>query len=375
MPSKKAFLILTFCLLLVATSGCISIKSGGNTAAKGYLGVFQSQDSGASWKSRGSILNTQGKVITLGNLTINKIEIDPNDSNAVYLATNNGLYFSYDAGESWQQAKYFVAKGITSVSGVAVDYQNKCTIFVAASNKIFKSTDCSRTFTEVYVDTTREGLVITNILTENYNNNVVYAANNKGDILKSDNYGVHWKLLKSVKDSNIKQVLVDKNDTRIVYFLTEKKGLYKTTDGGATWSDDLEVIVNNKKVKDPMNKAIAAFKDGLLGKYLAQDMTAKDTLILASKFGLLQTSDGGSTWKEIPLVTPDRGANIYSLAIDPKNSNNIYYGTDTTLYKSVDGGNTWQTQKAPTIGYINYLLINPNDPKIIYLGGKEIPKE
>jgi photosystem II stability/assembly factor-like uncharacterized protein len=312
--------------------------------------------------------------MTLGNVTINKIEIDPNDNNALYLATNNGLFYSYDGGEGWQQAKYFVTKQITNISSVAVDYFNKCTIFVAAGNKIYKSTDCSRTFLEVYVDTTREGLAITNILTEHYNNNVVYAANNKGDILRSDDYGLHWRLLKSVADS-IKQILVDKNDTRIVYFLTEKKGLFKTTDGGATWSDTVEVMIDNKKVVDPLNKAIGAFKDGKIGKYLVQDLTARDSLILACKFGLLKTTDGGATWKEIQLVTPDRGANIYSLAIDPKNSNNIYYGTDTTLYKSVDGGTTWQTQKAPTIGYINFLLIDSNDSKLIYLGGKEIPKK
>jgi photosystem II stability/assembly factor-like uncharacterized protein len=300
--------------------------------------------------------------------------LDPNDNNAIYLATNNGLFYSYDGGESWQLVKYFALKQINNISSVSVDYFNKCAIFVSAANKIYKSTDCSRTFTEVYVDTTREGLVITNIATENFNNNVVYASNNKGDILKSDDYGLHWRLLKSLSDS-IKQILVDNNDTRIIYFLTEKKGLFKTTDGGATWSDDLEVVIDNKKVKDPINKAIGNFKDGKLGKYLAQDLTQKDTLILACKYGLLRTTDGGMTWKEIQLVTPDRGANIYSLAIDPKNSNNIYYGTDTTLYKSVDGGNTWQTQKAPTIGYINFLLVDPKDSKFIYLGGKEIPKQ
>lgn len=374
MSSKKTLLIFIFCFLLVATSGCISIKSGGTTATKGYLGIFSSQDSGTTWKLKGSILNTQGKVIPLGSASIYKIEVDPNDNNAIYLATNFGMYYSYDGGESWTQAKYFVTKQITNISSVAVDHFNVCTIFVAAGNKIYKTTDCSRTFTEVYVDTTREGLVITNVLTEGYNNNVVYAANNKGDILKSDDYGMHWRLLKSVKDS-IKQILVDKDDTRIVYFLTEKLGLLKTTDGGATWSDDVEVTIDNKKVKDPINKAIAAFKDGKIGKYLAQDMSAKDTLIMACKFGLLKTTDGGMTWNELQLVTPDRGANIYSLAIDPKNSNNIYYGTDTTLYKSLDGGNTWQTQKAPTIGYINYLLIDPKDSKLIYLGGKEIPKK
>lgn len=373
MLNKKLPLILLIALLAVTVSGCISFKSETPTA-KGYLGVFQSADSGTVWKLKGAILNTQGKVLTLGNVTINQIELDPNDNEAVYLATDSGLLYSYDGGDSWTQTRYFADKEISKIASVTVDYFDTCTIFASSANKIYKSTDCSRSFTEVYVDTTRSGLIVTDLATEFYNNNVVYAANNKGDILKSDDYGIHWRLLKSVADS-IKQILVDKDDTRQVYFLTEKKGLFKTTDGGQTWSDDVEVEINKKKVKDPMNKAIAEFKDGKVGKYLAQVMTARDTLILACKWGLIKTTDGGTTWTDVPLVTPDRGANIFSLAIDPKNGNNIYYGTDTTLYKSVDGGNTWQTQKSPTIGYINFLKIDPKDSKIIYLGGKEIPKK
>ena len=335
MPNKKILIILLLGLLLIATSACISIKSG-STSQRDYLGVFQSIDSGATWKLKGGILNTQGKIYTLGNVTINKIVLDPNDNQAIYLATNSGLYYSYDGGDGWLQAKYFASKQINNISSVAVDHFNKCTIFVSAANKIYKSTDCSRSFTEVYIDTTREGLIINNLATEHYNNNVVYATNNKGDILRSDDYGMHWRLLRSYNDS-IKQILIDKDDTRIVYFLTEKKGLYKTTDGGATWSDDFEIEIKGKKVKDPINKAIIENKrsDAKIGKFLAQDLTKKNTLILASKWGLLRTTDGGMTWEEINLVTPDRGASIYSLAIDPKNGSIIYYGTDTTLYLSL----------------------------------------
>jgi len=369
MPNKKFLLITMFLSLTALLAGCVSIQTAPSTTSKGTLGVFKSADSGSTWKLDGTILNTQGKIMTLGNVSITKIVLDPNDHAAVYLATSSGLFYSYDAGDSWTQVKYFSAKQITAINDVAIDYFDKCTNFVASANKIYKSIDCSRTYTEVYVDTSRADLVITALATEHFNNNVVYATNNKGDILKSDDYGAHWKLIKSLTDT-IKQILVDKNDTRIVYFVTAKKGIFKTTDGGNTWSDQQ----GDKKNQDLINKALGAFNGGKTTKYFAQDLTKPNTFILACQYGLLQTVDGGLNWSEISLVTPDRGANIYALAIDPQNDKNIFYGTDTILYKSVDSGVTWSTQKAPTIGLINFLLIDPKDSSIMYLGGKEIPK-
>ena len=66
---------------------------------------------------------------------------------------------------------------------------------------------------------------------------------------------------------------------------------------------------------------------------------------------------------------------IYSLAVDPKNNNNIIYGTATIVFKSTDAGMNWQTQPSPVIGYANYLMYDPEDSNIIYLGGKAIPKK
>ncbi|OGY41722.1 MAG: hypothetical protein A2Y82_02470 [Candidatus Buchananbacteria bacterium RBG_13_36_9] len=358
---QKVFKI--FCLICVIfiLVSCVQIKTGpggGGTPGVLPLGIFKSNDSSVSWQSKALLANVQGKFLAITDVSINQIIMDPSDHNALYLATDQGLFYSYDASESWQQVTIF---GSAPINSIAVDYFNKCVVFVTAGQSIYKTDDCLRTWQELYFDKSRPNLQFTVIATEDYNKNFVYAANNLGEILKSTDYGKTWQTIKRFNNP-IKQILIDKDDTRIIYFCTESEGILKTTDGGKTWSDE--------KTETNINKGLDAFYDSKLIHYLTQDLTQKDSFMLASRYGLLKTTDGGKTWQGLELITPERGANIYGVAIDPKDNKIIYYGTDTTLYKSIDGGKNWATQKSPTSGTINILLIDSQDQKLIYLGAK-----
>jgi photosystem II stability/assembly factor-like uncharacterized protein len=352
------------CLIILLAS-CVQIKTGPSSpGAPGVLplGIFKSSDSSITWQSKALLSNVEGKLLAISDVSINQMVMDPTDHNAIYLATDQGLFYTYNAAESWQQATIF---GSAPINSIAVDYFNKCVIFVTAGQSIYKTDDCMRTWQELYFDKSRPNLQFTVIAAEGYNKNFVYAANNLGEILKSTDYGKTWQTIKRINNP-IRQILIDKDDTRIIYFCTESEGIIKTTDGGKTWSDE--------KPETNINKGLEAFYDSKLFHYLTQDLTQKDSFMLASRYGLLKTSDGGKTWESIELITPERGANIYSVAIDPKDNKIIYYGTDTTLYKSTDGGKNWATQKSPTSGAINVLLIDPQNSKIIYLGAKGIKK-
>ncbi len=358
--TKKIFLLAAFLILTITLSGCISIS---NTPTSGQstvlpLGIFRSDDSSTTWKSKSLLANVSGKLLAISDTSINQMIFDPADHKTLYAATDKGLYYTLDGADSWQQIEIF---GTAPINSVAVDYFNKCTVYAAAGQSIYKTDDCLRNWQELYFDKSRPELQFSVVATEGYNKNVVYAANNFGEILKSLDYGKTWQTIRRLNNP-IKQILIDKDDTRIIYFATESSGLFKTTDAGKTWSDE--------KPDADINKGLEPFYDSKQFHNLVQDLTQKNSLFLASKYGLLKTTDGGKTWQSIELITPERGANIYGLAVDPKNNRIIYYGTDTTLYVSSDGGKNWATQKSPTSGLINIILVDTQNPKIIYLGAK-----
>jgi photosystem II stability/assembly factor-like uncharacterized protein len=362
--NKKTYLLAFLGLSVFFLAGCITIKGTPQLGPVGVLGVYKTVDASTTWQSSNSFLNVEGKLLTIGDVTVNKIVMDPADHLTLYLASAQGLFYSYTGAQSWQRDDYFAE---TPINDVAIDYSDKCNVFVAKGNSIFRSSDCMRTWQRIYLDS-RSNFQITELKTDKYpkNKNFVYAGTNTGDVLKSLDSGATWNTVKRLQ-SPVAQILIDKDDTRIIYVATETGGIFKTIDGGTTWSD--------ANVGMDINQGLNQFPDARSFFFLAQDMTAKNTLILASRYGLTRTSDGGATWTAIKLITPQQSANIYSLAIDPKNAKNIYYGTDTIIYKSIDGGVNWSTQQAPTSGQVKFLLIDPQDSKTIYLGGKAIPKK
>lgn len=346
---KKRIILLIAIVFIMG--GCIKFKGAGiDTSIAG--GVYKSFDAGKTWAQKVALPTATG-VQNIGNRNVLKIEIDPSDRNAVYIGTReHGLLYSYDGGESWRNIAHFNNQ---KVLDVAVSYFDKCTIYATLSNKLWRSTDCGRTWKDVYTDT-REGVYVAAITADSYaqNQNVIYMGTSAGDILKSTDRGEHWANLYQIEKGAVKRIVLDRKDTRNVYAVSLGKGMFKSADAGSTWN---EVSLDTKQFKGADD-----IRD------MKQVLTAGNTFIIATYYGLLKTNDGGATWEEIKLNTPEREAQIYALAVDPKNGNNIYYGTDTTFYRSADGGATWQSASMPAPRAASYLLIDPQDSNMIYLG-------
>jgi photosystem II stability/assembly factor-like uncharacterized protein len=131
--------------------------------------------------------------------------------------------------------------------------------------------------------------------------------------------------------------------------------MYKSTDGGASWSDRLFGCCDKAPAIDPTNRT---------------------SLYGGTSSGVMKSSDGGTTWTETGLST---GANV--LALDPANPNVLYAATWASelsglrgVFKSTDGGASWLSineglgslviSRAP----VTALLINPANPQMLYAG-------
>lgn len=356
MLKNKISVSILFLALSVAVSGCSIKFNTGATEAADNGGIFASANKGDSWNAKNLIPTTTGKPKSLGGVNVNVLKFDPSDNKAIYSGSqDNGLFYTYDGGNNWNIAE---SLGPISIIDVAIDPADKCIIYVAFGNKVVKSKDCSRSWAQVYFDND-DKVTVNAIAIDHYNSNNVYIGLSRGEMLKSSDKGGSWHALKRF-DNKVEEILINSADSRIMFAATAEKGVFRTNDAGKSWTD---LSVNLKDFKDSNR-----FRD------LAISSKEPNLIILANNYGLIKSLDNGDTWSKIELITPEKEAIINAVALNPKNVDEIYYVTNTTFYRSLDGGKNWATKKLPTSRAGGKLLVDPVDGNLIYLGIKAVKK-
>ncbi len=224
------------------------------------------------------------------------------------------------------------------------------------------------------------------------NSNIAYAGAALGGVFKTTNGGTTWQPLSdAVPNLSVGDLAMDPNDPNKIYFGTgeanasgdsyEGVGLYRTSNAGATW--DFWGLPNSRHIGriaiDPTNtnRIFVAATGTLFG-------TNPDR-------GIYRTTDGGATWERVLFVS-DSTAGI-DVAINPGNPNIVFAalwerirspiyrrvgGVTSGIWKSTDGGNTWNRlagglpAPSQTIGRIG-LAIAPSGPDTIYASYSDDP--
>ncbi len=196
---------------------------------------------------------------------------------------------------------------------------------------------------------------LTDIAVHPKNNNIIYVGTAGGGVWKSQNGGVNFKPVFDKHNSSIGCIAIDpKKPDQVIWVGTGETwtrnsvsvgdGLYKSTDGGNNWkkigfedSERISSIVINPDNTDIVYVAVLGH---LWGDY--------------DKRGVFKTTDGGKTWTKILSGKKDTG--VSDLVIDPNNPNVLYAalwqfrrtpwsfnsgGYESKLLKSEDGGQTW----------------------------------
>lgn len=353
--SRKLSLLSIVAALVFTGAGCISF--GSSTATTGPMGVFRSNDKGDTWQAANAVPTPKG-VASIAGVKVYKLFTDPSDPKAIYLGSRGqGMFYSYDQGDSWTKATQL---GDRFIYAVSVDPTDKCTIYVTDGGGIFKTDDCSRTWKTVYTDLNNRG--IRSISLSPDASRTIYASLMSGSIIRSTDAGASWKSIKTF-NQNIQYVVADPQTPGRVYVAGVDSGLVRSDDSGATWKS--------------LTSGLQNFSDSLYFYRLVLHPKDKNTLYWLSKYGILVSKDAGETWSDLKLLSPPGSVNIYAFGVNPENSKEMYYvgtilgeegASRSTFYKSVDGGNNWVTKKLPTNTVPVTLLINPTDTKVLTMG-------
>ncbi len=156
-----------------------------------------------------------------------------------------------------------------------------------------------------------------------------------------------------------------KND-RVVYIGAAGGGVWKSTNGGATFNPIFDEYCQSigAVAVDPTNPDQVVWV-GTGEPWTRNSVTIGD--------GIYKTNDGGSTWQKMGLEKSER---IAGIQVNPKNPNEVYVAVlgalwndseERGLYKTTDGGKTWNKilYVDKTTGCSD-LIIDPKDPNIIY---------
>lgn len=370
---KKLFgLFFVLGLVVLATSACsITTTSSKKATQDTDSSVFLSINQGDNWRPMTAIPATSGAPGSIASLDVNLITMDPQDSLALYLASfEKGLYYTYNISKGWNQV---AGLPTATINDVKVDPKNKCLIYAATGNRLYRSKDCSRTWEQVYFDN-NPGVSVNTVAVDHYNPKNLYIGTSRGEIIKSIDSGDSWRTIQRLQEG-VSRLIISPLDSRLLFVATAKNNIYTFTSNTNTNAVNVEDIDANFVVNDwtDLNDVLKEYNLGTSFKDVVV-CTKDGTMFLATEKFFLRSKDNGLSWESIKLIQPENAAVINAIAVDPQNSNNLYYVTNTTFFRSSDAGVTWTTKKLPTARAGRELLIDFSNPNVIYLGTMKIKK-
>jgi photosystem II stability/assembly factor-like uncharacterized protein len=246
------------------------------------------------------------------------------------------------------------------ISDVDIDPKNPNVWYVAsASGGLFKTENRGNTFTPIFDESGSYSLGC--VVVDPKNSDIIWLGtgenNNQrsvafGDgVYKSTDAGKTWKRMGLENSEHIQNILIDPRNSNTVYVTAigplwspgGDRGLYKTTDGGATWKAVLSVSPDTGATDIAMDPR----KPDTLYVAMLQRRRAVGQLIGGGpETGIYKSTNGGGTWTKLAKGLPTVDMGRVGLAVNPKNPNTVYALVTAQkgqggFFRSDDGGASW----------------------------------
>ncbi|MBV8343698.1 MAG: hypothetical protein JO190_01720 [Candidatus Eremiobacteraeota bacterium] len=324
------------------TGGRVTAVAGSATDPKLY---YIGAAGGGVWKSENGAQTWDPVFEKEGAASIGAVTIDPTNNDVVWVGTGeanprndvsygDGVYKTTDGGEHWINVGL---KATKYVSRILVDPRNHNHVIVGALGNVF-------------ADSSDRGVYVT------------------------DDGGSTWRQTLSVgPESGASDLAMDPQNSSVVYAgiwkfqrrpwttvsggTAAEDGIYKSTDGGATWTK-LE------------GHGLPNYPMGRIGLAVAPSDGSRVYAVIESKEGVLwRSQDAGASWTMVSDDTRVDARPFYfsHVAVDPKNPNRVY-AVSFEVMLSGNAGKTFKSISDQVHSDFHAIWIAPNDPTRILLG-------
>ena len=312
----------------------------------------------------------------------------PQQPNVFYIGVNNGgVWKTTDFGRTWDPI--FDDQPTGSIGDVAVAPSDPNIVYVASGegiqrpdlsvgDGIYRSSDAGHTWTHLGL---AAGQQMGGLSIDPHDPNRVFVAvlghpygpNPERGVYRSVDGGKTWeKVLYKDENTGAVQVTIDPVNPQIVYadlwagrqgpwengsWNGPNSGLFKSTDGGTTWHQLTQGLPTPAQGLSRIGFCIAPSDPSRLYA----------TVEAAAYGGIYRSDDGGESWKKLNSDQRfwGRGDDFAEIKADPKNKD-IVYTADVVVWKSIDGGMSWNAFKgAPGGDDYHRLWINPDHPEVM----------
>jgi photosystem II stability/assembly factor-like uncharacterized protein len=328
-------IVLVFCFLGQSTSALA--QEGGDSKQP------QKKEPMSAATFGGLKLRSLGPAVTSGRVAA--FAVHPTDRSHYYVAAaSGGVWKTVNSGVTWTPV--FDNEGSYSIGAITLDPKNPFTVWVGTGEN-------------------------------NSQRSVSY-----GDgVYRTDDGGKSWKTMGLKNSEHIGKIVIDPRDSKTVYVAAQgplwspggDRGLYKTTDGGASWKCVLSISENTgvtDVVLDPRNPDVI-----VAAAY--QRRRAVWTLINGGpESALYKSTDGGANWKKLTSGLPTENLGRIGLALAPSRPDMIYASVESIdkkggIFRSTDRGETWEKRNDfdQQAQYYAHLVVDPKNAERVYVMG------
>src|SRR3954463_13120275 len=257
---------------------------------------------------------------------------------AIPLAGQNGGALDTATLKGLQLRSLGPALATGRIQDIDIDPKNPSVWYVASAfGGLWKTTNRGITFTPVFDE--QGSFTLCCVVVDPKNSNVVWVGSGEnasqrsahfGDgVYKSTDAGNTWTNVGLQSSEHIGKIVIDPRNSNVVYVASQgplwseggERGLYKTTDGGATWNAVLTISADtgiSDVVFDPKNPDILYSSSYQRRRAVGQMIGG------GPEGGIFKSTNGGKTWTKLTKGLPHDDVGRIALGVDPRNPKRVY---------------------------------------------------